>query len=468
MADNKLFRRKGSDVWQCWIPKEGGGFRRVSTGCSDKRAAATVQARLEREAVDPALTAAKRATTEEILGDYYVSREIAGRAADSLAHILKKSKNLVRLLPKMASEITHPAVTAYAGARLKEWAKAPVVDENDVVVSPGRTVRRTTLLKELRVLKPALALARKNGKFLADPDEVIPDIDDDHEDGTRWLTQLEVVLLALVLPPRRMAVVAYAVATGCDPQALWRARRSDVSADLRMAQIHGRKRKTRERPAHLPLPEQRALLAWALDHADAPKDSDEPLFLPWVNMVRDLAIACRKLGIPSCNRNDLRRSYGSWLRQAGIESEHIGLSMGHADSRMVERVYGKMPPESLAALLKDRERTVLLMRSGSDANGPSHAPLADRGPQQVPVKTLDRAVLAEPVLADNGDFQSPALPTELPAQVSGTTGEVVQEDDPKQGGCAVGALCKNGGRLPPWVHEATSNLYQLLAERRVA
>jgi len=347
----KLFKR--GRIWFARVPKRGGGTKRVSTYCTDKRAAEVALAQLEREALDPTVAAANRTTTQEILSDYYLSRARAGRAADSKKFVFQKSKHLVRLLPQYARDIDHARASAYVDARLKEWAVAPVVDEKDVVVREGRQVKRTTVKKELAVLKATLKLAGKNKKWFGDRDAVIPELDDDHEDGERFLTPWELIALASVLPSRRMAIVAYAAATGCDAQAIWRATAADVAPDRSTVQIHGRKRKTRERPAHLPLVEQRALVDWALRHADN-REGEGPLFAPWVNMRRDLKLACEKLGIPSCSANDLRRTYGSWLRQAGVAPQLIGASMGHADSRMVERVYGKLPADDVARLLAER------------------------------------------------------------------------------------------------------------------
>jgi integrase len=45
--------------------------------------------------------------------------------------------------------------------------------------------------------------------------------------------------------------------------------------------------------------------------------------------------------------NDLRRTFGTWLRKQGVDPSLIAPAMGHADSRMVERVYGRLPPENL-------------------------------------------------------------------------------------------------------------------------
>jgi hypothetical protein len=69
--------------------------------------------------------------------------------------------------------------------------------------------------------------------------------------------------------------------------------------------------------------------------------------LDWQNVRRDLRAACKKLHIPRCSPNDLRRTCATWLRAAGTPPHLIAPLMGHADSRMVERAYGRLPVADL-------------------------------------------------------------------------------------------------------------------------
>ena len=80
----------------------------------------------------------------------------------------------------------------------------------------------------------------------------------------------------------------------------------------------------------------------------------QKLFDPWTNIGRDMDNACLAAGIPHCSPNDLRRTHGTWLRNAGVEPTLIGASLGHKDSRMVERVYGRLSPAALQTLLLER------------------------------------------------------------------------------------------------------------------
>jgi hypothetical protein len=74
---------------------------------------------------------------------------------------------------------------------------------------------------------------------------------------------------------------------------------------------------------------------------------------------RDLIEPCKRVGIERCSPNDLRRTYGRWMRIAAFPDEIIAPTMGHADTRMLERVYGKLSPEELSRRLLLHVRAAL-------------------------------------------------------------------------------------------------------------
>ena len=121
----KLFKR--GKVWHAWIRKRHGGVKRVSTLCTDKRAAEGVLAQLEREAVDPAYAQANKSTTQLVLDEYYLSRQRLNRSAGTLHHVRTKAGALVDLLPARAAEITHAAGQRYVDARLAVGASRTTI-----------------------------------------------------------------------------------------------------------------------------------------------------------------------------------------------------------------------------------------------------------------------------------------------------------------------------------------------------
>jgi hypothetical protein len=66
---------------------------------------------------------------------------------------------------------------------------------------------------------------------------------------------------------------------------------------------------------------------------------------------RDLHAACERAKVPPVSPNDLRRTCATWLRAQRAPPHLIAPVLGHVDSRMVERVYGRLPTDHLAARL---------------------------------------------------------------------------------------------------------------------
>src|SRR6266511_3680708 len=93
--------------------------------------------------------------------------------------------------------------------------------------------------------------------------------------------------------------------------------------------LRGTKRKTRFRTVPIVSPAQHSLLAYALEHA---KGAGEARF-------------------ERCSPNDLRCTFASWQVEAGVPLFPIAQAMGHKDTRMLERVYGRQMPEQLAVLM---------------------------------------------------------------------------------------------------------------------
>lgn len=386
IVDPTTGKRKLTRTWYAWVPDGRGSTRLVSTHCTDKKAAEAAANDLERCAVDPTYASAHETSIERVLADYAASRKRMKRAEATLKFVAEKSGHIKRVLVdaegvRMAKLVNHPLMLKYVDRRQAEGAS------------------NSTILKELGVFKAAWRLARRNGYVGFSADDWMPELESDGVARTRWLTPWEVVGIATVLheKPHRMAVVAFAVATGCDASALWRARREDVAPDRSWARIHGTKRKSRERTAHLPLPEQRSLLDWAVAHADG---TDGVLFTRWGNIRRDLADACTKLGIPRCSPNDLRRSYAKWLRNAGIEPALVGPAMGHADGRMVERVYGKMTDSELGDVMAKRLAAMLpparLMSGEAGQGGTSGGTAGDENAEKKAENVVHRGRVERP------------------------------------------------------------------------
>ena len=81
----------------------------------------------------------------------------------------------------------------------------------------------------------------------------------------------------------------------------------------------------------------------------AAKQESGPVVEKWVSVLRDLRAACKRAGIAPVTPNDLRRTFASWLKQAGQDSLVVARMMGHSSTQMIERVYGHLSSKEYKA-----------------------------------------------------------------------------------------------------------------------
>lgn len=324
---NPLFKKKGSTVWWCRIPNPNGGRHlRESTGHRDRTAALAEWRRLCRESVVGADSAKDSPALHVAVDAFLEERKRAGKAAGTLDCYTKKARHVTRVLGRLTplNAIAAVEVDHYITTRLTENAA------------------RSSIAKELVVLGGSLRHARRRKEYAHPVDEVMPvEFSPKYKPKDRALSLGDVDALIGALPPKRGAVVAFICATSATyPSEVAPLRPGDI--DRWMVHLRGTKRETRDR--FVPVPDfGRRWLAFAKKHLP---------FEPWTNIRRDLHDACEAIGIDACSPNDLRRTFGHLLRAKGFEPHLIGAMMGHADSRMAERVYAKLRPKDLAKLLR--------------------------------------------------------------------------------------------------------------------
>lgn len=346
----RLVRR--GRIFYTWIPKPGGGTRRVTTNCTDRKAAEAKARELERGAADPANQAAYKTTVAVACDKFLASRKRAGRAGGTLHHYEVKTSHLARLLKCTLGELTHGRVESYIDKRTTEGAA------------------RTTVKKELRALGAMLRYAKRAGLWAGDVGQIIPEYADDYQPRKRALTFDEARLLLTEMSqasnsqplPRslnRAGMVAFILATGARWGEAVRARREDIAGDY----VTLRGTKTAGARRVVPIVKlTRPLIDYALEHGN----TSGRLFASWSNPTRDIEVACRQASIPKASPNDLRRSIATWLRAAGVDISIIAAFLGHTTSRMVERVYGRLSPEEIRAQMTGR----LMDRKGGKQRGP--------------------------------------------------------------------------------------------------
>ncbi len=334
----QLFKRPGRPYWFARYYDHAGRRQRESTGCASRRAAEVWAARRESELADPAHATADAATIRtavELLVNRRAEEARAGlRSVATVRFYQSKGGHLLRVFGEgfALRNLTARAVDGFISTRRAEGAS-----EN-------------TIHKELVTIRATLKLAKRAGLWLGDLDVVLPHgFSPRYEPRSRYLTREELQRLLGSLPADHAARVAAIVATSARWSESSRLRREDVAADLSAVHVPGSKTERSDRVVPIVAIWQRDLLAYAMEHADGTAGL---LFRPWGNVGRDLPAACEAAGIARCTPNDLRRTCGTWLRGAGVPAEIIGqVVMGHADSRMVERVYGRLSPADARALL---------------------------------------------------------------------------------------------------------------------
>jgi integrase len=338
----RLYRR--GRTWWCAYYDVDGRRIRESTRCSDRKAAEAFAQEREREAANPDHATADKAALSAALADLIEKREEearAGKRSEATARFYRvKAGHLVRVFERDASGNEVPFrllrlrardVDRYISVRRKEGAA-----EN-------------TIAKELVTLRAALKLALRSGLWTGNLDAVMPaGFAPEYKPRNRFLTREEIGRLVGQLTTDRAARVAFIVATSACLGETDRARRDHIAKDLSSVFLDGTKRTQRRRTVPIVTKDQKKLLAYALKHAEG---KNGLLFRPWGKVCRDLELACTKIGIERCSPNDLRRTCATWLRAAGAPVELVAPVMGHVDSRMVERVYGKLPTDELRARL---------------------------------------------------------------------------------------------------------------------
>lgn len=322
-----LFRRGG--IFHCWIRG-----KRVSTRCRSRKAAIAVRSQLERAAHDPVFRAAVASGVGECAALTLEAVKRRGRADQTSVYYRSKLGQLVRILG--------------ADTRLSQLDAGSVNRFIDQRRAEG--VSQHTLSKELGALRQMLRVAKYNGRYPGDIDALFPvGFDGGYSPRRRYLTWDEIPKLLAALQPRHRGWVAFALATGGRESEVARAERQDVAPTLDVVQLRGTKTELADDAVAIPSA-FRPWLKLALELG-----GEKVLFGVWSNSVRDLAAACKRAGIPKVSPNDLRRTHATLMRKSGVSTDLVARQLRHADTRMVERVYGRLSAEDVRDQLTARE-----------------------------------------------------------------------------------------------------------------
>jgi integrase len=325
----KVWKPKGARVYYARV-----NGRRISTHCSDKGAADAFARDLERRDADPNYRSANEATLAVAIKAMLAAKARDGRAKGTIDMYETKTAHLARVLGPSTplAALSAPMVDHFLDTRLAEGAS------------------RNTISKELVALSQTLRIARRAGLFPTDPRSILPVAwDAGYKPRRRHLESLEDAHALLAeFPPDRAAHLAFFLATAARDAEATRARAEDIRFDEKLVHIRGTK--TDLSDVDIPIiAVTRPLLERAL--RDAPGTSSGRLFRPWSNVRRDLCLAGQRVGLGKLSPNDLRRTLATWLVNAGVPLYLVAKLLRHADTRMVERVYGKASATSVGNLI---------------------------------------------------------------------------------------------------------------------
>ena len=321
----RIYRRAGSLVYWFKYTDHRGYPVEHCTGTHSFTEAEKFAAELGVSAIDPGRSAKNTPAQEAVYYclSLFVKCASVDRSPSTIECYEQKGGHLVRLLGCVSvKELSVDQVTEYCRKRLDEGAA------------------RETVRKELVVLRLTLSHARDRGVLERDPDSVIPKFRARYKPRRRWLSTVELRGLLRHLPPDRQRWVIVAVMTG--------GRLSEIEGltwgdlDFANQQIHIRGTKTDRSDRIIPMDRELGELLGQMR-----KGASEAVAGAWSNVRRDLAKACAKARIDPVSPNDLRRTFASWLKQAGRDSLAVGKLLGHTSSRMVELVYGHLDQKSL-------------------------------------------------------------------------------------------------------------------------
>jgi integrase len=337
-----LFRR--GQIYYCWIRGE-----RVSTRCRSRKAALAVRDKLERASVDPVYRASHTATVGELCRLTLEEVKRRGRSKATLEYYTSKLGHLVRVLGEETP--------------LAKFASETVDDYIDKRRDEGAS--QHNISKELGAWRHMLRVAKRRGSFAGDIEALFPiGFASGYEPRRRSLAWDEIprLLGAFEKTPRLRGWVALAIATGGREAEVGRVERGDISPGLDVVQIRGSKTDLSDDAIAVPMA-FRWLLEEALKHGS--QGYDAPLVGNWANSVRDLEAACKRAGIAKVSANDLRRTHSTLLRAAGAPLDLVARQLRHADTRMVEKTYGRLTAAQVFPLLP----TVQYQHSASPCEG---------------------------------------------------------------------------------------------------
>jgi integrase len=256
---------------------------------------------------------------------YFVEVALSDKPTATRTFYAQKCRHLLRIFGNVdVATIRKADAMAFAQQRLAEGA------------------HRHTVGKELIALRRVLTTEHDRSPLPVPPRDLIPRWKMEYRPRSRHLTPHEFERLLETMPAKRRLFLVVAVYTGACLGELERLEWAHVDTVKGLVHLPGTKATNRRRTVPLAAP----LRPWVA----LPAGRRTGRVLPkWKNVTRDLARYCARIRIPKVSANDLRRTYASWLVDAGVPHLTVAHLLGHSSTRMVEAVYGRLNRDHYAA-----------------------------------------------------------------------------------------------------------------------
>lgn len=320
--DKKTGQLRVAKVYWSRDPVSG---ERVSTGARSIEGAQAWRAERERRAASPYYAASQEATVGQWIER--VNKLKRARKAEGTADMYETKLGHVARLFGVNSPMA--AITPESVDRFVETRQAEEASNN-------------TIGKELTAILQICKHAKRRGEYAGDISALRPiGFSINYTPRKAHLERADLPKLAKTLEPHELAAVKVIVATSARLSEYLRMQRIDVDVRNWLVSMRGSKTARATRVVPIPTP-FRTMLKQALPHLEK----------KWHGITYKLPKVCKKIGVTRCTPNDLRRTHSTWLIEAGVAKPLVADSLGHTDSKMVERVYGHADPAAALAVME--------------------------------------------------------------------------------------------------------------------
>jgi integrase len=340
-----LYQRKSGGTWYGYWSDSKGRHHRKTLRTKDQRVARERLRQLELVSTDPA--AHSKHTLGAAIG-HLLDVVSHGNAAATWKAYRQKGENVLDGIGNIElASVTREVVLSFVRQRKTQGA------------SDG------TIHKELVILRRALKEAHNRGLWVGDARNVVPSIKVRYEPRENYLDARNGARLLGEFSHGRQLWAALAMLAGLRLSEVEGMRWEQVDLDAKRLRVAGRKTATAWRIVPI-APDLEKLLRTEKKRRKPP--ATERVVSKWPNVRRDLAAAIVRMNkadaataakrrrqpptpLRAVTPNDLRRTFASWLKQQGMDSLVVARLLGHTSTRMVEKVYGQLAPETFVAAI---------------------------------------------------------------------------------------------------------------------